>query len=60
MSLSAPSCAPDKGGFQLDFSSVLGCPLDFRITANLNAVIPEPTIEALMLLAAAGAARSRR
>ncbi len=61
VTLSALNCvvAPGQCGFQLDFSSVVGSPLDFRVTANLN-VVPEAGMLGLMVLSALGAGALRR
>ncbi len=59
VSLSALNCTiPGQCGIQLDFTSTVGSPLEFRITANLNAV-PEPELALLVALGLA-ATRARR
>ena len=57
--LSALSCilAPGQCGVQLDFAHA---GLEFRVTANLGATVPEPAAAALLAVAAMGLWRRRR
>ena len=60
VSLSALNCTvPGQCGIQLDFTSTVGSPLEFRITANLNAVVPEPALALLLAGGLLAAARRR-